>query len=182
MPTDQRDTLIVEHHHHPDPTIASLLWMMEDSRRMLLETVAGLDQATLDWEPEIGGNSIGSLLYHIAGVEMDWLYTEVLEQDPPPDIVALFPADMREDDGHLARWRGEDLATLERRLATVRKNLLATYASMTPDDFRRARSLPDYDVTPEWVLHHLLQDEAVHRGEIGMVKLLAEQAGVGSLS
>lgn len=181
MPTDQRDTLIVEHRHHRDPTIASLLWMMEDSRRMLLETVAGLDQDTLDWEPEIGGNSIGSLLYHIAGVEMDWLYVEVLEKDPPEEIVTLFPADMREDDGHLARWRGEDLPTLEHRLGEIRQKLLAIYATMTPADFRRARSLPDYDVTPEWVLHHLLQDEAVHRGEIGMIKLLAEQAGVGPL-
>ena len=153
MTADQRDTLIVEYAHNPDPTVASLLWMMEDSRRMLLETVAGLDVATLDWEPEIGGNSIGSLLYHIAGVEMDWLYVEVLEQDPPADIVALFPADMREDDGHLARRRGEDLATLEQRLATVRENLLATYASMTPKDFRRPRSLADYDVPTERELH-----------------------------
>jgi uncharacterized damage-inducible protein DinB len=176
LPADKRDTLIVEYGRNPDPTISSLLWMMEDSRRMLLETVAGLDLTTLDWEPAIGGNSIGALLYHIAGVEMDWLYTEVLEQEPPGDIIALFPSDMREDDGHLAHWRGEDLPALEHRLAEVRQNLLATYADMTPEDFRRARSLPAYDVTPEWVLHHLLQDEAVHRGEIGMVKLLAEQA------
>jgi hypothetical protein len=83
---------------------------------------------------------------------------------------------MREDDGHLARWRGEDLPALEHRLSQVRKRLLDTYASMTPEDFRRPRSLDAYDVTPEWVLHHLLQDEAVHRGEIGMVKLMVEQA------
>ncbi len=178
MTADQRDSLIVEYRYNPDSTIASLLWMMEDTRRMLLETVAGLELTTLDWEPAIGGNSIGALLYHIAGVEMDWLYTEVLEQDPPDDIVALFPSDMREDDGHLARWRGEDLPALELRLSEVRDRLLAAYASMASEDFRRARSLATYDVTPEWVLHHLLQDEAVHRGEIGMVKLMAEQVGV----
>ena len=178
MPGDQRRTLVVEHGLSSDPTIASLLWMMEDSRRLLLQTVAGLDLATLDWEPAIGGNSIGSLLYHIAGVEMDWLYTEVLEQEPPEEVIALFPSDMREDDGHLARWRGEGLPALEHRLAEVRQRLLATYANMTPEDFRRARSLDEYDVSPEWVLHHLLQDEAAHRGEIGMVKLMAEQAGV----
>jgi uncharacterized damage-inducible protein DinB len=178
MTNGQRDSLVVDRCLAADPTIASLIWMMEDSRRMLLKTVGGLDLATLDWEPEIGGNSIGSLLYHIAAVEMDWLYAEVLEQEPPEDIILLFPSDLREDDGHLARWRGEDLPTLEHRLAKVRENLLAAYASMTPEDFRRARSLPGYDVTPEWVLHHLLQDEAVHRGEIGMVQLMAEQAGV----
>lgn len=176
MTNTQRDMLVVDHKLAADPTIASLLWMMEDSRRMLLESVAGLDLAALDWEPEIGGNSIGSLLYHIAAVEMDWLYTEVLELEPPEEIIALFPSNMRDDDGHLARRRGEDLAALENRLSEVRRRLLATYFSMTAEDFRRARSLDDYDVTPEWVLHHhLLQDEAVHRGEIGMVKLMAEQ-------
>jgi uncharacterized damage-inducible protein DinB len=177
---NERDTLIVEYGRNADPTIASLLWMMEDSRRMLLETVAGLDLATLDWEPEIGGNSIGALLYHIAGVEMDWLYTEVLEQEPPQEIIALFPSDMRDNDGHLARRRGEDLPALVHRLSEVRQNLLTTYSGMTSEDFRRARSLDDYDVTPEWVLHHLLQDEAVHRGEIGMVKLMAKQVNVTS--
>ena len=85
---------------------------------------------------------------------------------------------MREEDGHLARRRGEDLSMLEHRLSEVRQKLLATYASMTPVDFRRVRSLDDYDVSPEWVLHHLLQDEAVHRGEIGMIKLMAAQAQV----
>lgn len=179
MRADKRKTLIVEYGLSPDPTIASLLWMMEDSRSMLLETVEGLDLATLDWESAVGGNSVGSLLYHIAGVEMDWLYAEVLEQEPPTEIIALFPSDMREDDGHLARWRGEDLSMLQHRLSEVRQKLLATYASMTPEDFRRARSLDDYDVTPEWVLHHLLQDEAVHRGEIGMIKLMAAQAQGG---
>lgn len=175
MSADQRESLIVNHDLSADTTIASLLWMMEDSRRLTLETVASLDLAILDWEPEIGGNSIGSLLYHIAGVEMDWLYTEVLEQDPPEEVIALFPSDMREDDGHLSRRRGEDLTALEHRLAKVRTRLLATYADMSPEDFRRPRSLDEYDVTPEWVLHHLLQDEAVHRGEIGMIKLMAEQ-------
>lgn len=175
MTDRKRDMLVVDRTMSADSTIASLLWMMEDSRRMLLETAADLDLLTLDWEPEIGGNSIGSLLYHIAAVEMDWLYTEVLEQEPPREIIALFPSDMREDDGHLARWRGEDLPTLEHRLSEVRKRLFATYASMTPEDFRRPRSLEHYDVTPEWVLHHLLQDEAVHRGEIGMIRLMAEQ-------
>ena len=174
---DQREMLVVDHSLATDPTIACLLWMMEDSRRLTLETVAGLDVETLDWEPEIGGNSIGALLYHIAAVEMDWLYTEVLMRDAPADIQARFPMDMADDVGHLSRWRGEDLAALIERLTFVRQKLIATYASMTQENFRRPRHLAEYDVTPEWVLHHLLQDEAVHRGEIGMVKLMAEQAG-----
>jgi uncharacterized damage-inducible protein DinB len=29
------------------------------------------------------------------------------------------------------------------------------------------RIFPQYEVSPEWVLHHLSQHEAEHRGEIG---------------
>jgi uncharacterized damage-inducible protein DinB len=37
------------------------------------------------------------------------------------------------------------------------------------------RVLPEYDVAPGFVLHHLMQHEAEHRGEIGMLRALANQ-------
>ena len=37
---------------------------------------------------------------------------------------------------------------------------------ITGDEFRRVRSFKDYQVTPEWVIHHLMQHEAEQRGEI----------------
>jgi len=46
---------------------------------------------------------------------------------------------------------------------------------MNIHDFRRVRRLPDYDVTPEWVLHHLTQHEAEHRSEIGALRASAER-------
>ena len=45
---------------------------------------------------------------------------------------------------------------------------------MTLDEFRRPRSLPQYDVTPEWVLHHLTQHEAEHRGHIQGLREIIE--------
>ncbi len=47
---------------------------------------------------------------------------------------------------------------------------------MSLDDFRRARNLERYDVTPAWVVHHLLQHEAEHRGEIATIRALAEMS------
>jgi uncharacterized damage-inducible protein DinB len=52
------------------------------------------------------------------------------------------------------------------RLASVRELLLGVYAEMSPARFRRVRALPSYDVTPGWVLYHLVQHEAEHRGQI----------------
>jgi uncharacterized damage-inducible protein DinB len=42
--------------------------------------------------------------------------------------------------------------------------------------FRRVRRLSDCDVTPEWVIHHLMQHEAEHRGEIAALRAEAERA------
>lgn len=61
----------------------------------------------------------------------------------------------------------------------MRSRLLATFGAMTLADFRRPRALPSYDVTPEWVMHHLLQHEAEHRAEIGIVRALADRRADG---
>lgn len=42
-------------------------------------------------------------------------------------------------------------------------------------EFRRVRSLPYYDVAPEWVLHHLMQHEAEHRSQIGSLRARAQR-------
>jgi hypothetical protein len=51
-----------------------------------VNTVRGgnLDQQTLDWQGlDRSENSIGSLLYHIALVEMSWLFMDLLEDELP---------------------------------------------------------------------------------------------------
>jgi uncharacterized damage-inducible protein DinB len=37
---------------------------------------------------------------------------------------------------------------------------------MSDQEFVRVRSFKDYQVTPQWTIHHLMQHEAEHRGEI----------------
>jgi uncharacterized damage-inducible protein DinB len=159
------------------PEIGRALWMLEDARRRTLEFLAGADPAIIDRTPAPGENSIGALLYHIPAIEADWLYAEVLEEPFPPELVALFPDDVRDDQGRLSAHPGEDLAGHFHRLAVVRARLLEVFSTMTSDEFRRRRDLPEYAVTPEWVVHHLLQHEAQHRGEIGMLRMLVERSG-----
>lgn len=158
-----------------EPEIGRMLWMLEDTRQRTLAFLEGVTGATLEWTPFPNGNSIAALLYHLAAIEADWLYTEVLEQpDFPPQIVALFPEDVRDEHEHLTPPQETRLDVHLDRLAAVRQLLLAGFAGMTLGDFRRARTLPGYDVTPEWVLHHLMQHEAEHRGQIGMLREMAE--------
>jgi hypothetical protein len=70
---------------------------------------------------------------------------------------------------------GMSLAESLARLDVVRGLLLTTYGEMSLAEFRRVRDFPDYRVTPEGVLHHLIQHEAEHRGHLGLVRELAER-------
>ena len=159
------------------PEIGPWLWALQDGRKRTLETVSGVKPAMIDWLLPDNESSIGTVLYHMADIEADWLYVEVLEQSSlPPDVAALFPCPTRDDQGLLTQVSGFSLAQHLTRLEIVRGLLLDVYQEMELAEFRRVRSFPYYDVTPEWVLHHLLQHEAEHRSQIGWLRARAEQA------
>lgn len=159
------------------PEIGRMLWLLQETRKRLHEALADVTPAELDWPPPYrGGNSIGTLLYHLAAVETDWLFVEVLESDFSPEIEALLPYDMREEDGRLTPVAGVSLAEHLQRLDEVRRTLRQTFADMTPADFRRLRRLDSYDVSPEWVLFHLMHHEAEHTGQILEIRQMQRAA------
>jgi uncharacterized damage-inducible protein DinB len=174
-----------------DPVIGRWLAALEDSRRRTKETLAGIAQDALDWSPPHGGNSIGTLLYHIALIEADYLYVDVLGlEDYPAEVLALFPYRVRDEDGRLFAPLPTGLDLHLHRLDFVRERALAIYGALTMDEFRRPRAIPwtssapghDYLITPEWALHHLMQHEAEHRGEIATFRAQAEGGGCRSAS
>jgi uncharacterized damage-inducible protein DinB len=146
-----------------------------DARRRTLNWLADIELPLVDWlPPHDRMNGIGTVLYHIAAIEASWLYEEILQEDFPPEVEALFPVPVRDQDGKLSVIQN---LTLERhldRLQRTRAVLLDALRGMPLKEFRRPRTLPDYDVTPEWVLHHLAQHESEHRGEMQVVYLLAQ--------
>ena len=158
------------------PEVARALWGMVDTRRRTLRTLEGVSDEVLDWSPPYdAANSIGTLLYHLADVEASWLFRETLEVEPWPDEVAtLFPHVDRDDAGVLTVVAGLPMTAHLDRLADVRSMLLESLREMTAADYRRPREPEAYDVTPEWVLHHLMQHEAEHRGQIGEVRVAYE--------
>jgi uncharacterized damage-inducible protein DinB len=174
MDAQEREYLIVDAGFSAEPEIGRWLWALQETRDRTLRALEGLPPALIDWLPPSNASSIGTVLYHIADIEADWLYVEVLEQPIPPEVAALFPYGTRDDQGHLTQVPGFNLDQHLERLATVRSVLLAVFQQMDLSDFRRARSLPNYDVTPEWVLHHLIQHEAEHRGQINALRARAE--------
>jgi uncharacterized damage-inducible protein DinB len=156
--------------------IGRWLWLLEEARGRTWQRIEGLHPALVDWAAPESGNSIGSVLYHIAAIEADYLYADTLEQAFPQEVIDLFPYEVREENGRLTPVRGFDLGWYIQRLDRVRSLLLEAFRAIDLADFRRARYLREYnyETTPEWVLHHLMQHESEHRGEIASLRARAE--------
>ena len=165
MPTATRKQLVLPYDTLAAPAVQPWLAALEDTRIRTWEVLEKLPDAAIEWSDEEGTN-IGSLLYHIAAIELDWLCVEILELPFPPELEQFFPVDVRDEHGKLSVIRGETLEKHRFRLDRVRGYLIAELQNMPPMEFVRIRHLPDYDVSPLWVLHHLMQHEAQHRGQI----------------
>jgi len=149
-----------------EPEVGRWLWALQDTVRSPMNAWKASPRRKLDRSPPYQGNSIGSLLYHIAAIEADWLYEDVLQSGFPADVADLFTHGLRDEAGLLSAVRGVVLEEHLCALDAVRARLVLAYSQFTLDEFRRPRRQPDYLVTPEWTLHHLIQHEAEHRGQI----------------
>ena len=149
------------------------LWMLEDTRSRTKGSLEGISQMVLDWNGSPGGNCIGSILYHIAAIEMSWLFSEILISSFTPEIEKLFPHDVRDEKGRLSVVKGVCIEEHLRRLDETRKCFLESLQGMSTDEFRRIRKFEEYEVNCEWVIHHLMQHEAEHRGQILEIRRLA---------
>jgi hypothetical protein len=162
---------------YPDE-IGRWLWAMQTMRSKTLELVEGLDQATLDWAgPDGRDNAIGSLLYHIALVEMSWLhYDLLLLKEFPPEVKSDFPFEGWSAEAVMTHVPNVSLADHLGRLERSRSIFLDAFRGMTVDDWRRLRSPSDEeDVTREWVVFHLVEHEAGHAFQINAIKRRARR-------
>jgi len=153
---------------------------LQDARQRTLRVLEDIEQEWLDFVPPDGGESIGTILYHLAAIEASWLYEEVLQVPFPTEIETLLPYDVRKDDGTLTPVSDVREIHME-RLTKVRENLLNGFLTITTDDFGKARSLPDYDVSPVYVIHHLMQHEAEHRSQINWIGMKAKMVLGGKM-
>jgi uncharacterized damage-inducible protein DinB len=159
-----------------EPVIARWVWAIEDTRQRTKASLVGLTDAVVNWVAPQGGNTIGMLLYHLLIIEMSYLYEDIREIGWAAELEPLLPYDVRDGQGRLATFADESLATHLQRLDSGRALLLDTLRQMTVNDFFRPRTVAGVEVTPEWVLHHLMQHEAEHRGQIGEIRNQAEKA------
>ncbi len=143
--------------------------MLEDTRSRLWRDLEDFDPADLDRIPPGSPNSIGTLFYHIAAIELDWLYADLLETEFPDGVAEWFPVDVREENGRLTPVV-EPLERHRARLAWVRERLLEELRRVTDADLDRTHNPGPNESGGAWILHHLMQHEAEHRGQIGEIR------------
>jgi hypothetical protein len=154
-----------------DPEVGRWLAALEDGRRDTLRELERVTPEMIDWYPDAPLNSIGSLLYHVALIEADWVVSEIFELvDDPPELAALLPWPDRDANGQLWRVDGLALTAHVERLAGVREFVLTRLRPMTNDEFHRVRALERYDVAPDWAVHHIIQHEAEHRSHMAWLR------------
>jgi uncharacterized damage-inducible protein DinB len=153
-----------------DPEIGRWLAILDDARKRTRYTLKLPKPEDLDAAPIVGLNSIGTLLYHIALVDLDWIYTNMLQQPYPADVAALFPYPLQQKDERLYVMSGWDLEAYQQRLSAARAKVHEVFKAMSGAEFRgilrRVQDYGEYEMTPESVLQHLAQHEAEHRGEL----------------
>jgi uncharacterized damage-inducible protein DinB len=157
------------------PGVGRFVAMFVDARRRLLRDLEGMRRESLDAIPLWGRNSIGTLLYHVAAIELDWAYADLLEgsQGFPDGTEDWFPVDVRERDGRLTPVV-EPLQRHLDRLEWTRSRFLEVLGGLTDPDLERTFSNGDDENGGSWILHHLLQHEAEHRGQIAEIRTALE--------
>ena len=162
------------------PGVGLLVAALEDGRRRTLRELESVNDDMLGARPKaLPLHTIGQLLYHVALIEADWVLSEIQELPDsawPEWVHAEFPIEVRDEAGRLSDVPPEPMERAVARLARVRTHALAAIEALDDDELHRVRSLPPYDVTPAWAIHHLVQHEAEHRAHIALIRDLLAQS------
>jgi hypothetical protein len=166
--TTERERLVLEP-AAGDTEIGRWFAAFDEVRADTLRIVSSTPAGAVDVDAGDGGDGLGTVLYHVALVEVDWVFTDVLDRqrDIPRD---LFPHDDRVEDGRLTPVIGDSLAEHLDRLARTRELVLDALGAMTPEEYHRARPRERFDVAADWVVFHLIDHEVEHRVRLSALR------------
>jgi uncharacterized damage-inducible protein DinB len=151
--------------------IGALVAMLDYTRRTTLEAVQELSLAQLDHRVSAQGNSIGTLLAHIAAVE--WAYSvATFEQRLPDDAErAEWGPALRLGDVAWQRYRGWQLGEYFQLLAGVRQHSLSQLRQREDSWLDTEFKLIDGSrVDHRWAWFHVFEDELSHRGQMLLIR------------
>lgn len=150
--------------------------MLEDVRRRVKQYVNGLTPEQLSWTPNPRVESIGTVLLHIAAVEVSWIQEDICRKPmSEAEWGIAFPIRLG-----ISQVSGEPLAYYLEKLDRTRAETREILRGLTDADLQRVVSplepgdpnAPPTTYTIEWILYHLVEHEAHHKGQIAVMKRL----------
>jgi len=128
----------------------------------------------LSWHPCENVESIGTLLLHIAAAECSYMQEDIARRPMGEEWKIAFPIRFG-----MKQVEGQELEYYINKLDEVRKDSFDLLTGLTDDDLLRVVSPldsgdsdADIEYTIEWLLYHLVEHEAHHKGQIAVMKRL----------
>lgn len=157
------------------PIIGAYLAKMDDVRSRTLKYVEGLSPEQLAWSPNDKCESIATLLLHIAAAERSWIGEDIMRRPMDEWWKIAFPIRF-----NIPQISGKELSYFTEILANIREETKDALRTLTDDDLTReiAPLDPSEAVNTEkrfsieWILYHMIEHEAHHKGQIAVMKRL----------
>lgn len=149
--------------------LSTWLAQMNEIRERLLNIIEDVDEEALDYTPsERKIETIGTLLLHIAAVELSWIYEDIYKEEIDYDEWKYaFPL---RSNINLPQLKGKGKNYYLKKLQNVRKSI--TERLQVEKNLARIVQSDDQQYSIEWILFHLVEHEALHIGQINLLNRL----------
>ncbi len=157
------------------PRIGAYLAMMDDISAQIERYVTGLKEQELAWIPNERCESIGTLLLHLAAVERSWIGEDICKRPMGEEWIPAFAIRFK-----VPQISGKELPYFLDILQKTRSETKAALAEFSDADLQNEmipldpgdESNAKKRFTIEWILYHVLEHEAHHKGQIPLMKRL----------
>ncbi|MFW9991446.1 MAG: DinB family protein [Candidatus Odinarchaeota archaeon] len=168
----KRQLFILDKPEELSPRLASWYSQLVELRSNLLKNLEDVDQELLDFTPdERKIETIGTLLLHIAAIEWSWIFEDIdgeeMDFEEWKHAFALRPS------VNIPQLAGKGMIFYLERLAKVRDEVYQRLTRMNDSDLdQKVESSDGVRYSIEWILYHIIEHEALHLGQVSMLKRL----------
>lgn len=151
---------------------------LQEIRAQVRAMAGDLTQGELSARPIPEFNCIGAVLLHIAENDFWWVQSLAGGAEMTDEIKAQIYWDILDDEDFAARGYTAEFCLAEMtRISEGSKNTLAKFDDADLEklfafDGRASR----VEVSLRWILHHLIDHEAHHKGQIALLKKLVRKS------
>ncbi len=149
------------------PNIGLMVNMLEDLKDRITEEVKDLDQSQTDFLFDEQANSIGSLVMHLVATEAYYQVETLENRQFTPEEAKLWDVASGLGDASREELKGKPINYYLKIWDDVRQKSLE--GLKTKDDVWFASNIED-GVNYHWVWYHVMEHQANHMGQIGLVK------------